>query len=327
MLDVVIVGGGPAGMAAAIAAKQRGLTYVVLERGVLVNSILRFPTDMIFFTTSDLLEIGGLPFVTPHEKPTRSEALKYYRRVNDTFQLDIHFEEPVTGISRRGSGFIVDSRRKTGEAARYEGANVILATGAYDLPNRLGVPGEDLPHVSHFYKEPHLNYRQHVVIVGGKNSAAEAALDLYRNGVASVTIVHRHATLGDSIKYWVRPDIENRIKEGSVKALFDTRVTAITPTAVEVSGPAGPTSLPADAVYLLTGYRSDTTLLKSLGASIVEAEGAPVLDPETFESSVPGLYVIGGAVAGKQSGKIFIENGRFHGAAAIAAIAKTRQKA
>jgi thioredoxin reductase (NADPH) len=325
--DVVIVGGGPAGMAAAIAAKQQGLRYVVLERGVLVNSILRFPTDMIFFTTSDLLEIGGFPFVTPHEKPTRSEALKYYRRVNDALQLDIHFEEPVTGIVRESGQFVVSTRRKTGEAGRYEAANVVLATGAYDLPNRLGIPGEDLPHVSHFYKEPHLNYRQNVVIVGGKNSAAEAALDLYRNGVGSVTIVHRRSALGDSIKYWVRPDIENRIKEGSVKALFDTRVTAITPATVEVEGPAGTQSLPADAVYLLTGYRSDTTLLRSLGAELNEAEGAPVLDPETFESSVPGLYVIGGAVAGKQSGKIFIENGRFHGAVAIESIGKARQKA
>jgi thioredoxin reductase (NADPH) len=200
---------------------------------------------------------------------------------------------------------------------------VIIASGAYDIPNAVGVPGEELPHVSHFYKEPHPHYRQNVVIVGGKNSAAEAALDLHRNGVGSVTIVHRHAALGDSIKYWVKPDIENRIKEGSVKAKFDTRMIEIAPTHVVVEGPAGREQLPADAVYLMTGYRSDTTLLKSLGADVNDADFSPVLNADTFETTVPDLFVIGAAVAGKQSGKIFIENGRFHGAKAVAAIAAT----
>ena len=218
ILDVAIVGGGPAGMAAAIAAKQHGLSYVVLEKGALVNSLLHFPTDMVFFTTPDLLEIGGLPLVSPHEKPTRHEALKYYRRVADTFALDIRFEEPVQSITRgrgdRGGTFLLKTSRRAGGGGEYEAGSVIIASGAYDIPNAVGVPGEDLPHVSHFYKEPHPHFRRHVVIVGGKNSAAEAALDLYRNGAGSVTIVHRHAALGDSIKYWVKPDIENRIKEG-----------------------------------------------------------------------------------------------------------------
>ena len=308
-------------MAAAIAAKQHSLSYVVLEKGALVNSLLHFPTDMVFFTTPDLLEIGGLPLVSPHEKPTRHEALKYYRRVADTYQLDIRFEEPVQGITQTaGDKFLLKTSRRSGAGGEYEAKAVIIASGAYDIPNPVGIPGEDLPHVSHFYKEPHPHYRRHVVIVGGKNSAAEAALDLYRNGAGSVTIVHRHAALGDSIKYWVKPDIENRIKEGSVKARFDSRVTAITPTHVTVEGPGGAETLPADAVYLMTGYHSDPALLKSLGASVNDADFTPVLDAGTFETTVRNLFVIGAAVAGKQSGKIFIENGRFHGAVAVACI-------
>ncbi len=314
-------------MAAAIAAKQHGLSYIILEKGALVNSLLHFPTDMVFFTTPDLLEIGGLPLVSPHEKPTRHEALKYYRRVADSYTLDIRFEEPVTAITRRrgangerGESFVVKTSGRTMVERTYEAGAVIIASGAYDIPNAVGVPGENLPHVSHFYKEPHPHYRQHVVIVGGKNSAAEAALDLYRNGAASVTIVHRHAALGDSIKYWVKPDIENRITEGSITAKFDSRVTEIRPTDVIVDGPGGRETLRADAVYLLTGYRSDPTLLKSLGAAVNDADFTPVLNADTFETTVHNLFVIGAAVAGKQSGKIFIENGRFHGAQAVKVI-------
>ena len=319
---VVIIGAGPAGMAAAISAKLRGLRYVVLEAAALVNSLLHYPTDMIFFTTPDLMEIGGLPFVSPHEKPTRQEALKYYRRVADTFALDIRFAEPATSLVRNPDGtFTVGSAPRGGAPVSRTALAVIVASGAYDIPNRLGVPGEDKPHVSHFYKEPHGHYRQRVVIVGGKNSAAESALDLYRNGAAAVTIVHRHESLGDSIKYWVRPDIENRIKEGSVAARFNTRVVEITDTDVVVDGPSGREALPAEFVYLLTGYKSDTSLLRSVGAEIDDAIGAPVLNAETFESTVPGLFVIGAAVAGKQSGKIFIENGRFHGDVAVRQIA------
>jgi thioredoxin reductase (NADPH) len=320
--DVLIIGAGPAGMAAAIAAQQRGLRYVVLEQAALVNSLLHYPTDMIFFTTPDLMEIGGLPFVSPHEKPTRQEALKYYRRVADAFALDIRFDEPVTSLTVDAVGvFHAGSQPRGGAPVVRAARAVIVASGAYDLPNRLGIPGEDLPHVSHFYKEPHLHYRRRVVIVGGKNSAAEAALDLYRNRAAAVTIVHRHAALGDSIKYWVKPDIENRIKEGSVAARFNTRVVEIAPTAVVVEGADGREELPTDFVYLLTGYRSDTSLLRSVGAKVDDAEGAPVLNADTFETSVRNLFVIGAAVAGKQSGKIFIKNGRFHGEVAIREIA------
>jgi thioredoxin reductase (NADPH) len=197
---------------------------------------------------------------------------------------------------------------------------VVVATGAYDEPNRLGVPGEDLPHVSHYYAEPHPWYRRRVVIVGGKNSAAEAALELYRAG-AHVTIVHRGAALGASIKYWVKPDIENRIAEGSIRARFETRVAAITPTDVELDGPEGRTREPADGVLLLTGYTSDTTLLRQAGAAIDPDTDAPVHDPETFETTVPNLFVAGAVVAGRQSGRIFIENGRFHGEVVVKTIA------
>lgn len=321
-LDLIIVGAGPAGMAAAIAAKQHGLSYVVIEKAALVNSLLHYPTDMVFFTTPDLMEIGGLPFVSPHEKPTRQEALKYYRRVADTCALEIRFDEPVTSLARQTDGtFLVGSTPRGGAVVHRTARAVVVASGAYDLANRLDIPGEDLPNASHFYREPHAHYRRHVVIVGGKNSAAEAALDLYRNGAASVTIVHRHDALGDSIKYWVKPDIENRIKEGSIGARFNSRVVEITPTHAIIDGPGGREELPADFVYLLTGYRSETSLLKSVGAAVNDADGTPVLNAETFETTVKNLYVIGAAVAGKQSGKIFIENGRFHGGVVVKNIA------
>src|SRR5687767_409597 len=221
--DVLIVGAGPSGLATAIAAKQQGLDYVVVEKGVLVNSIFNFPTYMVFFTTPELLEIGGLPLVTPYDKPTRLEALRYYRRVVDTFDLQISFHETVTALEKEGDVFVVTTRDGRGVQRAREARSVVMAIGYYDLPNYLGVPGEELPHVSHYYTDAHPHYRRRVVVVGGKNSAAEAALELFRAG-AHPTLVHRHATLGDTIKYWVRPDIENRIKEGSIPARFETRV-------------------------------------------------------------------------------------------------------
>jgi thioredoxin reductase (NADPH) len=320
ILDVLIVGGGPAGLAAAIAAKRRGLKYVVIEKGALVNSLLHYPPDMVFFTTPELLEIGGLPFVSPYEKPTRQEALRYYRRVTDTFEIDVRFDEPVVALSAPDGLFAVVSPPRFGPPVHWTSRAVVIATGAYDVPNRLDVPGEDLPHVSHYYAGPHAGFRRDVVIVGGKNSAAEAALDLFRAG-ARVRLVHRGHTLGESIKYWVRPDIENRIKEGSIAASFDTRVTEITSTDVAIDGPDGAARVPADLVLLMTGYRSDTSLLRATGAEIDEAIGAPVHDPETFETTVPNLFLAGAVVAGRQSGRILIENGRFHGEVVIRQIA------
>jgi len=320
--DLIVVGAGPAGLAAAISARQHGLRYLVVEKGALVNSLLHYPSDMVFFTTPELLEIGSIPFVSPYEKPTRQEALRYYRRTADTYELDIALHEPVTGLRRGEDGlFEITSKPERGEAVTRQARTVVLATGAYDVPNRLDVPGEDLPHVSHYYREPYGFYRRHVVIVGGKNSAAEAALELYRNG-ANVTLVHRGAALAESIKYWVKPDIENRIAEGSVQARFRTRVVEITLTEVLVEGPDGPDRLPADAALLLTGYRADTRLLDMAGAEVDPEQRAPVYDGATYETTVPNLFVVGACVAGKQSGRIFIENGRFHGKVAVDEIAK-----
>jgi thioredoxin reductase (NADPH) len=314
--DVLIVGAGPAGLAAAIAAKKAGLSYHVIEKGALVNSLLHYPTEMVFFTTPELMEIGGLPFTSPNDKPSRMEALRFYRRVTDTFDLDIAFDETVTAIKAGSDGFTIETVGRHGKTRRVAGRTVVMATGAYDFPNLIGVPGEDLPHVSHYFTSPHPFYRKQVVIAGGKNSAAEAALDLFRAG-AHVTIVHRRAALGDSIKYWVKPDIENRIKEGSIAARFNTHVVRITPTHVVVESNGAVDELPADEVFLLTGYISDNRLLRAAGVEIDPETVGPRHDPATYETNVPGLYVIGAMVAGKASGRIFIENGRFHGQVAI----------
>jgi len=322
--DVVIIGAGPAGLATAIAATQNGLDHLIIEKGALVNSLLHYPTEMVFFTTPELMEIGGLPFTSPNDKPSRLEALRYYRRATDAYKLNIAFDERVIAIQRepvpgaRGS-FAVDSQSARGVRRSVHARRVVIATGAYDVANIVGIPGEDLPHVSHYYTQPHPFYRKRVVIVGGKNSAAEAALDLFRAG-ASVTIVHRRATLGDSIKYWVKPDIENRIKEGSIAARFDTHVREIRPTEVLVEKDGAQETIPADAVFLLTGYGSENTLLKAAGVAIDPETAGPVHDPVTFETNVPGIYVVGAMTAGKQSGRVFIENGRFHGQEAIKAI-------
>jgi thioredoxin reductase (NADPH) len=337
--DVLIVGGGPSGLATAIAAKQQGLDYAIVEQGVLVNSIFNFPMHMVFFTTPELLEIGGLPLTTPYDKPTRLEALRYYRRVVDTFGLQIAFEEKVIEIDPpRASGpakaghygssgareeeraFAVTSMDPRGSSRVRHARTVVLAIGYYDHPNYLGVPGEDLPHVSHYYDDAHPYYRKRVVVVGGKNSAAEAALELYRGG-AQVTLVHRRPTLGDSIKYWVRPDIENRLKESSIAARFDTCVSRITPTSVIVDGRGGREEIPAEHVFLLTGYHPDVDLMRRAGIECDEQTLKPALNEETFESNVPDLFIAGGAIAGKQTGSIFIENGRFHGEKIVKVIA------
>jgi len=321
-LDVLVVGAGPAGLAVAIAAREAGLSCEVLEKGVLVNSIYHFPRNMVFFTTAELLEIGGLPFVTPYEKPTQAEGLKYYRRVADAFSLRVAMDEEVTAIDVRarpeGGAFTVESRWR-GEPRTRRTRNVVVATGYYDHPNRLGVPGEDLPHVSHYYREAHAYHRRNVVVVGGKNSAAIVALELHRAG-AAVTLVHRGAQLGASVKYWIRPDIENRIQEGSIAARFETRVVEITPDDVVVEGARGRDRLPADAVFLLTGYYPDPTLLKAAGVRVDPATLVPEHDHETLETNVPGLYLAGSVVSGRETGRIFIETGRFHGKAIVDAI-------
>ncbi len=322
--DLIIVGAGPSGLSAAIAARHHGLDYVVVEQGTLVNSIYNFPPQMVFFTTPELLEIGGIPFVSPYEKPTRAEALRYYRKIVDTFDLQIALEEKVVSVSHeREAGeelFAVETRSSRGVRRVRHGRNVALAIGYYDHPNLLNIPGEDLPHVHHYYGDPHPFYRQRVVVVGGGNSAAEAALDLFRAG-AHVTVVHRWGELKATIKYWVKPDIENRIKEGSIAGRFNTCVSEIRPTSIVVRGAAGVEELPADAVFLLTGYHPDWDLLAGAGVTL-DARGVPAYDPETFETNVPGLFVAGGALSGKDTAPIFIENGRFHGEKIVEAIAR-----
>lgn len=329
--DVIVVGAGPAGLAGAIAARRAGLDCEVFERSALVNSILNFPTNMVFFTTPELLEIGDLPFVTPYAKPTRDEALRYYRRAADAFDLSVRLGCEVTAIRRQAGpdgapGLTVDVDHPHEGSFRRPARTVVVAVGAYDCPNRLGIPGEDLPHVSHYYTEAHPFFRKDVVVVGGRNSAAETALELHRSGVR-VTLVHRHATLGDGIKYWVRPDIENRIAEGSIPAHFETRVVEIRRRDVVVESAAGRQVLAADAVFLLTGYHPDTAMLRRFGIDVDAATMVPAHDPETYETNVPNLFLAGQVVSGIRSGQIFIENGRFHGRQVIREIARRLARA
>jgi thioredoxin reductase (NADPH) len=348
--DVICIGAGPTGLACAIEAKRAGLHPLVIDKGVLCNSLYHYPVNMVFFTTPELLEIGDLPFVCAAEKPTRVEALKYYRKCVEHYELDLRLGELVTRIEGSDGDFRVHTRTDDPLTAFpgggdtqdelpphenvYSSRKLIVATGYYDLPNRLGVPGEDLPHVSHYYTEPHPFWHKDVVVVGGKNSAAEAALDLYRAG-AHVTLVHRRAELGSTIKYWVRPDIENRIKAGQITALFNTHVVRIEPEVVRVvttsSGesrqqddlsPANKVakSLPAAEVFVLSGYHPDFDFLRRLGVKLDPETNKPALDPRTLESNVPGLYLAGVIIGGKHTSEIFIENGRFHGKQIIAAL-------
>jgi thioredoxin reductase (NADPH) len=323
-LDLVVVGAGPSGLATAIAAHKAGLSYEVLEKGVLVNSIFHFPRHMTFFTTADLLEIGGLPFVTPYEKPTQAEGLKYYRKVVEAYQLHVALGEEVVSLQRVDrvgdpARFMVGTRAGDGSERRRRTRNVAFATGYYDHPVGLGIPGEHLPHVSHYYTEAHGYFRKDVVVVGGKNSAAISALELHRAG-ARVTLVHRGAALSDSIKYWIRPDIENRIKEGSIPARLSTMVREIRERSVVLASAAGEEEIPADQVFLLTGYLPDTSLLARAGVRIDPATLVPDHDAATLETNVPGLFLAGALVSGKQTSRIFIENGRFHGEAIVGAI-------
>jgi thioredoxin reductase (NADPH) len=319
LLDLVIVGAGPSGLATAVAAHEAGLAYEVVEKGVLVNSIFRFPRHMTFFTTADLLEIGGLPFVSPYEKPTQMEGLKYYRRVTEAYGLRVTLGEEVLGVARAGRKFVVTSRNADGEARTRRTRNVVFATGYYDWPNFLGVPGEDLPHVSHYYTEPHAFFQRDVVVVGGKNSAAIAALELYRAG-ARVTLVHHAPALSGSIKYWIKPDIENRIKEKAIAARLAARVLEIGPRSVRIQTVWGPEELPADQVFLLTGYHPDTRLLEAVGVTIDPATLVPEHDPRTLQTNVKGIYLAGAVASGRFTSRIFIENGKFHGQAIVAAI-------
>lgn len=306
-------------MATAIEAKRAGLKALVIDKGCLCNSIFHYPVNMVFFTTPELLEIGDLPLVSPNEKPTRTEALKYYRKAAEHYQLDLRLFERVERVEGQDGNFTVVTRTENGIEQRYTAKKIAVATGYYDLPNKMGIPGEDLPHVSHYYTEPFAFWNQDVVVIGGKNSAAEAALDLYRNGVR-VTLVHRQPELGATIKYWVRPDIENRVKAGQVKGLLNTRVKEITPDEVIVQNGGGEKRLPAKQVFALTGYHPDFSFIESLGVKLDPDSRRPALDTNTLESNVPGIHLAGVVIGGRFTGEIFIENGRFHGKQIINAL-------
>jgi thioredoxin reductase (NADPH) len=311
--DIICFGAGPTGLATAIEARRAGMRPLVIDKGTLCNSIFHYPVNMYFFTTPELLEIGDLPLVCAAEKPTRVEALKYYRKATEHFELELRLFELIERLEGSNGNFTVTTRAEDGTVNKYHGKKIAVATGYYDLPNILGVPGENLPNVSHYYTEPHPYWRQDVVVVGGKNSAAEAALDLYRNG-ARVTMVHRDAELGATIKYWVRPDIENRIKAGQIAAMFETRVKEFTEEEVVVIEKHGREKrLPAKQVFALTGYHPDYTFIKSLGVRLDEMTWKPELNADTLESNVPGIFLAGVVIGGKQTSEIFIENGRFHG--------------
>ena len=311
--DLIIIGAGPTGLACAIEAETRGLDYLVIEKGCIVNSIRNFPLQMTFFTTPELLEIGGLPFVTPYQKPTRLEALKYYRRVADSYGLKLHLYETVLAVEGRDDNFQVRTKTRDRQSRCYRTRKIVLATGYYDIPNFLNVPGEDLPKVTHYYKEAHPYYGMDVAVIGGKNSAAVAALDLYRAG-ARVTLIHRGSRLSSSIKYWIKPDIENRIKAGEIQARFDTAVAEITQRTLELRHRSGETdSLDNDFVFAMTGYRPDLEFFHSIGIRLEPDDQRPLIDKDSYESNIAGVYLAGVVVAGMFTNEVFIENGRFHG--------------
>lgn len=310
--DIICIGAGPTGLATAIEAKRAGMRPLVIDKACICNSIYRYPVNMVFFTTPELLEIGDLPLVCAAEKPTRAEALKYYRRAAEHYGLELRLYERVLRVGGRDGAFAVVTKAEKGIETEYHGKKVAVATGYYDLPNVLGVPGENLPHVSHYYTEPHAFWNQDVVVIGGKNSAAEAALDLYRNG-ARVTLVHRGKELGKSLKYWVRPDIENRIKAGQIQALLEARVEEITRDEVLVEHHSRTHKLPAKQVFALTGYHPDYSFIERLGVQLDPESRKPSLNPKTLESNVPGIHLAGVVTGGRHTGEIFIENGRLHG--------------
>ncbi len=307
MQDVVIIGAGPVGLACGIEARRRGLEALIVDKGALVNSFLGYPTSMEFFSTPELMEIGGHPFVTHGYKPVREEAIEYYRRVAGVEQLDVRLYERVRGVVGEDGAF-----RVVTEKGEHACRKVVVAVGFFDVPNRLGLPGEHLPKVTHYYREPYPYARQRVAVIGAKNSAAKAALDCYRHG-AEVTLIHRGASISDKVKYWIKPDLENRIKEGSIRAYFNTSVAAIEEDRLLLDAPEGRVALPNDWVLAMIGYRPDYSFLEAVGIA-VEADDAhtPAYNPDTFETNRTGMYLAGTVCGGLRTGRWFIENGRFH---------------
>ena len=305
--DVVIIGGGPIGIACGLEAQKKGLRYVILEKGPIVNSLFNYPINMQFFSSSEKLEIDNIPFISKEAKPKRNEALEYYRRIVTSNQLKINLFEKVETVEKLGDAFQIKTSKD-----EYQAANVILATGFYDLPNTINVPGEDLPKVSHYYKDPHFYASQKLAVIGASNSAIDAALECWRKG-AEVTLVIRGPEVGQRLKYWVRPDIINRIEEGSIKALYNANVKEIRTTSLLVSTPEGEIEIANDFVLALTGYMPNFDFLENLGVELSEDEKRlPNYNPETMESNVEGLYLAGVICGGMETHKWFIENSRIH---------------
>ena len=312
MFDLVVVGGGPCGLAAAISAQQAGLKVVVIEAKSVVSTITHYPAYVNFFSTAEKLSLGGVPFVVATEKPTRRDALAYYRAVVRHFRLNLRQYENVTSVQKIGDTFVVHSTTRDGSARTTNAKAVVVATGYFGSPNYLRVPGEELPHVVHVYREGHEAFDQDVVVVGGGNSAAEAALDLWRSG-ARVTLVHFGPSFDKKIKPWVLPDFLNRAKEGAIATRWESRVKSIDPDAVTIFGQSGTEKIPASFVYVMTGFAPNVGLLRDAGVPINAVTGIPEHNPDTLETSVPGLFIAGVVVAGFDANKVFIENGRYHG--------------
>lgn len=315
--DVMIIGAGPIGLVCGIEAKKAGLRYLIIDKGCLVNSIYNYPFNMTFFSTSEKLEIGDVPFISHGSKPNRFEALEYYRRVTSSWQLDVHLYENVNKVNPKpdNAGFLIDTSK-----SKYEARAIILATGFYDYPYMLNIPGEELAKVKHYYDEPHPYFKQMIVVIGAANSAVDVALETWRKG-ADVTMVVREPALLDSVKYWVKPDIENRIEEGSIKAYFNSQLTEIRGNEVDVITPSGKITLENDFVLAMTGYKPDFELMKSMGVEFGEDDfQTPVYNPETHESSAEGVYLAGVICGGLKTNKYVIENSRHHAGIIINAL-------
>ncbi|MGA3128010.1 MAG: YpdA family putative bacillithiol disulfide reductase [Candidatus Korobacteraceae bacterium] len=311
--DVLIIGAGPTGLACAIEARRAGYSVVALDKGCIVNSLYNYPTNMTFFTTPELLEIGDIPFVTARQKPSRQEALEYYRKVAEFYRLDVRQYYGVTRAEGADGAFLVHCTDPLSRPVVFLARKLVVATGYYDLPNQLSVPGEDLPKVTHYYREPHPFNNSDVVVVGAKNSAAIAALELWRHG-ARVTLVHRGPAISSGVKYWIKPDIENRIKNHDIAAYFNTSIREITPDSILLATPQGELRLKNDFVLAMTGYHPDFGFLSALGVELSsQPSSRPLVDAQTLESNVAGIYLAGVIIAGMNTSEVFIENGRYHG--------------
>jgi thioredoxin reductase (NADPH) len=313
VVDLLVIGAGPTGLACAIEAQRAGFTALLVDKGCLCNSLFHYPAHMTFFTTPELLEIGGIPFSSPNQKPNRNEALEYYRKVAEYYKLEVRQYENVERVEGRDGNFTVHTTDRFGRKLEYRARKLAISTGYYDLPNYLGIPGEDLNKVKHYYHEAHPFFGMEVVVIGGKNSAAIAALDLWRHG-AKVTLVHRGAEMHRHVKYWILPDINNRMKNGEIQAYFNSSVAKISEDDVTLATPEGEVTIANQFVFALTGYHPDFGFIEQLGVKLDESnDRCPTCDPATLESNVPGIYLAGVIVAGERTNEIFIENGRFHG--------------